>query len=93
MEFGVEEVVPVEVVSGSGSKEGHEIGIRRGSLQHVQQVFTGHAAGYDLGQEEGGAGEKPVAVEDRLALSDQPPTMLFTRRRIPLVGSKETTVG
>lgn len=56
-------------------------------------MFTGHVAGFDLGQEERGAGEKPMAVEDTVALSDQPPAMLFTRRRIPLIGSKEQQSG
>ncbi|KAK3485098.1 hypothetical protein B0T13DRAFT_222255 [Neurospora crassa] len=56
-------------------------------------MFPGHTAGLDLGQEEGVAGEKPMAVEDTVALSDQPPAMLLTRRRIPLIGSKEQQLG
>lgn len=88
VEFGEEEVIPVELVSGSGSPEGHGIGIRKGSLQHVQQVVTGHAAGFGLGQG-GSVSDKPMVVEDRVALPDQPPGMVFTRRRIPLIGSKE----
>ncbi|KAJ4400407.1 hypothetical protein N0V85_005762 [Neurospora sp. IMI 360204] len=92
VEFGEEEVVPVEVASGSGGPDGHGIGIRKSSIQHVQQVVTGHAAGFGLGQG-GSAGEKPMAVEDRVAVSDQPPGMVFTRRRIPLIGSKEQQSG
>lgn len=92
VEFGEEEVVPVEVASGSGGPDGHGIGIRKGSIQHVQQVVTGHAAGFGLGQG-GSAGEKPMAVEDRVMLSDQPPGIVFTRRRIPLIGSKEQQSG
>ncbi|KAK3953919.1 hypothetical protein QBC32DRAFT_386343 [Pseudoneurospora amorphoporcata] len=87
VEFAEEEEVPVEVVYASGAPEGCGTGIRKGSLQHVQQVVTGHAAGFGLGQG-GNVSEKPTAVEDRVTLPDQPAGM-FTRRRVPLIGSKE----
>ncbi|KAK1782999.1 hypothetical protein QBC45DRAFT_175880 [Copromyces sp. CBS 386.78] len=88
VEFAEEEDVPVEVVYASGAPEGYGTGIRKGSLQHVQQVVTGHAAGFGLGQG-GSVSEKPTAVEDRVTLPDQPAGMVFTRRRVPLIGSKE----
>lgn len=92
VEFAEEEEVPVEVVSAFGGPEGYRIGVRKGSLQHVQQVVTGHVTGFGLGQG-GSAGEKPTAVEDRVTLADQPAGMVFTRRRVPLIGSKEQQSG
>ncbi|CCC10964.1 unnamed protein product [Sordaria macrospora k-hell] len=92
VEFAEEEEVPVEVVSAFGGPEGYRTGVRKGSLQHVQQVVTGHVAGFGLGQG-GSAGEKPTAVEDRVTLADQPAGMVFTRRRVPLIGSKEQQSG
>ncbi|KAK3392642.1 hypothetical protein B0T20DRAFT_61028 [Sordaria brevicollis] len=88
VELGEEEAVPIVVIPRSSSPESHGMGIRKGSLQHVQQVVTDHASGFGLGQG-GNASERPMALEDRVALPDQPPGMVFTRRRIPLFGSKE----
>ena len=87
VEFGEEEIVPVEVVSGSSGPVGHHTARKKGSIQHVQQVVTAHSAGFVLVQG-GSAGENPTAVEDTVTLPDRPPGMVYTRRRISLSRSK-----
>ena len=88
VEYGDEEEVPVQSVSGSGGPEGYGTGIRKGSFHHVQQVVTGHAAGFGIGPV-GSVDEKPAPVEDKVMLPDHPAGIVFTRRRISLIGSKD----